>query len=60
MKYEYFSFAAAILDFRLLVMSGSIADVSVQFLDFKNNKLVAKSAEISPLTAVEIASHMAL
>jgi hypothetical protein len=39
-------------------MSGSIADVTIQFLDLKNIELVVKSDEISPLTAVEIALHM--
>jgi hypothetical protein len=35
-KYEYFRFTAAILDFRLPVMSGSLSDSTVEFLDPEN------------------------
>jgi hypothetical protein len=39
-------------------MSGSIADVTIQFHDLKNIELAVKSDEISLSTAVEIALHM--
>jgi hypothetical protein len=39
-------------------MSGSIDDVTIQFLDPQNIELVVKSDKISRLTAVETALHM--